>query len=124
MAITPCARSSSPRDASLLKAPRSLKELVTCRFSYFTKTSAPVKAESLGAGSIGVRSTCPAMVRRARSMSAIVTFMWALPQTRSGYYRTSCGGAIYAPPGRTEGSVYDERQRTTQDRRVDRRQAA
>jgi hypothetical protein len=29
----------------------------------------PVSAESFGAGSIGVRSTWPAMVRRAASMS-------------------------------------------------------
>jgi hypothetical protein len=38
-----------------------------------TKTSAPVSAESGGAGSIGVRSTWPAIVRRAASMSASVT---------------------------------------------------
>src|SRR6516164_8682138 len=75
IAITPCARSNSPSDASLLKAPRSLNECVTCRFSYFTNTSAPVRADSLGAGSMGVRSTCPAMVRRASSTSAIVTLM-------------------------------------------------
>src|SRR5213075_3248200 len=49
---------------------RSLNELVTWRFSYLTKTSAPVSADSRGAGSIGVRSTWPAMTRRAASMSA------------------------------------------------------
>ena len=40
-----------------MSAPRSLNELVTCRFSYLTNTCAPVSAESFGAGSIGVRST-------------------------------------------------------------------
>jgi hypothetical protein len=40
-----------------------------------TKTSAPVSAESLGAGSMGVRNTFPAIVRRAASMSAMVTLM-------------------------------------------------
>ena len=54
-------RSASLSDASLTSAPRSLNELVTWRFSYLTKTSAPVSADSFGAGSIGVRSTAPAM---------------------------------------------------------------
>ena len=53
--MIPCERACSPSEASLLKAPRSLKELVTCRFSYFTNTSAPVRSESFGAGSMGVR---------------------------------------------------------------------
>src|SRR5215831_5036922 len=75
MAMTPRARAASPSDASLLTAPRSLNELVTCMFSYLTCTSAPVSAESLGAGSMGVRNTCPAMVRRAASISAMVTLM-------------------------------------------------
>ena len=47
MAITPRARSAASSEASLLSAPRSLNELVTWRFSYLTKTSAPVSAESL-----------------------------------------------------------------------------
>ena len=70
MAITPLARSAALSAASLLSAPRSLKELVTCRFSYLTNTSAPVSAESFGAGSIGVRSTAPAIVCRAALTSA------------------------------------------------------
>src|SRR5215211_303753 len=74
MAMTPRARSAGASEASLVNAPRSLNELVTWRFSYLTETSAPVSADSLGAGSVGVRSTWPAMVRRARSMSASVTF--------------------------------------------------
>src|ERR1041385_6762657 len=73
MAMTPRARSSADSEASLVRAPRSLNELVTCRFSYLTNTSAPVSADSLGAGSIGVRSTWPAMIRRAASISARVT---------------------------------------------------
>src|SRR5215831_4069217 len=73
MAMTPRARSTGVSEASLVSAPRSLNELVTWRFSYFTNTSAPVSAESFGAGSTGVRSTWPAMVRRALSISASVT---------------------------------------------------
>src|SRR6185295_4057462 len=73
MAMTPRARSAADSEASLARAPRSLNELVTWRFSYLTKTSAPVSADSRGAGSIGVRSTWPAITRRAASMSARVT---------------------------------------------------
>src|SRR5262245_9366707 len=71
--MTPRARSPGVSEDSLLTAPRSLKELVTWRFSYLTKTSAPVSADSFGAGSMGVRSTWPAMARRAFSISANVT---------------------------------------------------
>src|SRR3569833_4496429 len=73
MATTPRWRSASLSDDSLLSAPRSLNELVTWRFSYLTKTSAPVRADSRGAGSIGVRSTAPAMTFLAASISAMVT---------------------------------------------------
>src|SRR5262245_27965170 len=137
MAITPRARSASPSAASLLKAPRSLKELVTCRFSYLTKTSAPVSAESFGAGSIGVRSRCPAMVRRAATMSATVTLMLRLPPGRMRpdrapspqIDRASCLKTVYSPFA--EGFDADDdsrerrhdRQRTEKDRRVDRAQA-
>src|ERR1700751_1756556 len=41
-------------------------------FSYLTNTSAPVRAESLGAGSMGVRSTAPARMRWAACTSASV----------------------------------------------------
>src|SRR5258706_14358434 len=70
MAMTPRARSAADSEASLARAPRSLNELVTWRFSYLTKTSAPVSADSRGAGSIGVRRTWPAITRRAASISA------------------------------------------------------
>src|SRR5258708_39245297 len=83
MAMTPHARFEGESDDSLLSAPRSLNEFVTCRFSYLTSTEAPVSAESLGAGSIGVCSTWPAMVARAASMSDIVTLM-AHPRHRAG----------------------------------------
>jgi len=72
MAMTPRARSAAESEASFARAPRSLNELVTWRFSYLTKTSAPVSADSRGAGSIGVRSTYPAMTRLAASMLARV----------------------------------------------------
>src|SRR3954451_17335197 len=84
MAITPRARSSALSAASLFTAPRSLNELVTCRFSYLTHTCAPVSAESFGAGSIGVRKTCAPMVRRAASMSARVTVISHIPRLRAG----------------------------------------
>ena len=71
--ITPRRRSLSLSAASFTHAPRSLKASVTWRFSYLTKTSAPVKAESGGAGNVGVRSTCPPITRRAASISASVT---------------------------------------------------
>src|SRR6188768_475575 len=73
MVMTPRARSGAVSEASLLIAPRSLKELVTCKFSYLTKTWARVSADSRGAGNMGVRSTCPAMTPRAAWMSARVT---------------------------------------------------
>src|SRR6266516_7197 len=59
MAITPLIRAAAGKVASFAKAPRSLNEPVTCRFSYFMWTSAPVRAESRGAGSKGVRSIMP-----------------------------------------------------------------
>src|ERR1700730_12383321 len=80
--MTPRPRADAESDDSLLSAPRSLNEFVTCRFSYLTITEAPVSAESLGAGSNGVCSTWPAMVRRAASMSDIVTFMAQAPHHR------------------------------------------
>src|SRR5690242_15098166 len=82
--MTPRPRSSAESAASLLSAPRSLNELVTCRFSYLTQTCAPVSAESFGAGSIGVRSTCDPIVRRAASISASVTLISYIPRLRSG----------------------------------------
>src|SRR5215470_15581213 len=84
MAMTPRARSSAESAASLLTAPRSLNELVTCRFSYLTQICAPVSAESFGAGSIGVRRTCVPMVRRAASISASVTVILDIPRLDAG----------------------------------------
>src|SRR5436305_10599809 len=82
--MTPRARSSAPSAASLLTAPRSLNELVTCRFSYLTHTCAPVRAERFGAGSIGVRNTCVPMVRRADWISPSVIVMSHIPRLRTG----------------------------------------
>src|SRR6478736_4201861 len=104
MAMTPRARSDGPSEASLLSAPRSLNEFVTCRFSYLTWTFASVRAESFGAGSIGVRTTWPAMVRRAFSMSSSVMLMprlrpefGGLPTHRAQIARASCFGTVYSP---------------------------
>ena len=54
------------RDRNLTRAPRSLNEAVACRFSYFTRTDAPVRADSRGEGRNGVRMTDlrPAAPRR------------------------------------------------------------
>src|SRR3954454_21606695 len=96
--MTPHLRSTAVSDASLLRAPRSLNELVTCRFSYLTCTDAPVSAESFGAGSIGVRITWPAMARRAASMSANVMLIPRLLKPghrRNG--RASGTRIVYAP---------------------------
>src|SRR5499427_10486679 len=88
--MTPRSRAAAGSDASLLRAPRSLNELVTWRFSYLTKMSAPVSAESLGAGSMGVRNTWPAIVRRAASMSAMVMLM--------PHLFPAAGAARFGPP--------------------------
>src|SRR5262249_45504947 len=128
MAITPRARSASESEISLLNAPRSLNELVTCRFSYLTCTEAPVSAESLGAASIGERATWPAMARRAASMSAnvmLIRFPLALlPATRSRERpRASCPRTVYSPSAagfdRKLGTVGHDRQWTSTDRRID-----
>src|SRR5262245_8306925 len=138
MAMTPRSRAAAGSDASLLRAPRSLNELVTWRFSYLTKMSAPVSAESLGAGSMGVRSTFPAIVRRAASMSAMVTLMWprllpALRRAAAGRGRANrpCLPRRYRLRFRARrGSIArnrsehtHDRRRTRQDRRIDRGQA-
>src|SRR5262249_33159559 len=104
MAMTPRPRSATLSDASLLRAPRSLNELVTWRFSYFTYTSAAVSAESLGAGSMGVRNTWPAMVRRAASMSAIVMLM---PHLLAALAALAATGVARFGPARGESAVND-----------------
>ena len=63
---------------SLLKAPRSLNEPVYCRFSSFSTIDlAPVASARRGAGTAGVRTTCPAIAAAARRMSSMVTVMGA-----------------------------------------------
>src|SRR5262249_38779357 len=79
----------------------------TCRFSYFTNTSAPVSAESFGAGSIGVHSTCPAMTRRAFSISAMVTRNGKLLEHDPEKWVPVFGKAC--PRARPEGSCSNDR---------------
>src|SRR5262245_14170902 len=105
MAMTPRSRVAAGSDASLLNAPRSLNELVTWRFSYLTKMSAAVSAESLGAGSMGVRNTWPAMVRRAASMSAIVMLMAHLLATLAALAALAAAGAARLGPARGESAL-------------------
>src|SRR5580658_4873034 len=118
MAMTPRRRSSALSEASLTQAPRSLNELVTCRFSYLTKTSAPVSADSGGAGISGVRSTWPAMVRRAASMSASVTIAF------SAFFALALAPAFPHLPGVLEMRVHHDRFWPVADRYFTRRQAA
>src|SRR5262249_49797751 len=139
--MTPRIRSAAVREASLLSAPRSLNEFVTCRFSYLTLTEAPVSAESLGAGSMGVRRTRPAMVLRAASMSAsVIAIPYLLTRLTSStaqsprhrrvptggqLARASCVRTVSSPPaGGFEEEGSHERRRTTTNRRVNRAQAA
>src|SRR5262249_42734469 len=68
---------------------RSLKEFVTCRFSYFTQTSAPVSPERFGAANMGVRRTWPWMTRPAALIASSVTMRPnsgapALPMDQAG----------------------------------------
>src|SRR2546422_10427328 len=128
MAITPRARSASDSEISLLNAPRSLNELVTCKFSYLTCTEAPVSAESLGAASIGERAIWPVMARRAASMSAnvmLIPLPLAFPAAaqRRERPRASCPRTVYSPFAdgfdRKLGTVGHDRQWTSTNRRVD-----
>src|SRR3569832_1924873 len=104
MAMTPRSRSLAPSEDSLTSAPRSLNELVTWRFSYLTKTSAPVSADSFGAGSMGVRSTAPAIVARAASISLMEMVKLslrsaALTMPQDGCRGQSAGRRRGVPPG-------------------------
>jgi hypothetical protein len=113
IAMTPRRRSSSLNAESFTNAPRSLNEFVTCRFSYLTKTSAPVRPESFGAASIGVRSAAPASIRRAVSTSARVIVIDCLrvpAQLRSSHARSGAArrailpGAMIGSTGRVRAN--------------------
>src|SRR5262249_33581454 len=131
MAMTPRVRSAAASEASFTSAPRSLNELVTWRFSYLTKTSAPVSAESFGAGSMGVRSSWPKMVRCAPKISAMVTTGPIAPlwdRSRPVILVSSRRGETRAPPPRPtcaasslpsfspHSRTHHGRERTTPDR--------
>ena len=74
IATTPRARSAADSKASLLAAPRSLKEPIGCKFSSLSETCAPVAWLTASAGSIGVRSTRPAIrPAAARTSSRPIT---------------------------------------------------
>src|ERR1700748_335299 len=92
--MTPRRRSAVDSAASFTQAPRSLNEFVTCKFSYLTKTSAPVRADKGGAGSSGVRKTCPEIEWRAFSISASVTM--ASPSSRFPRRLQSCADGTAA----------------------------
>src|SRR5712691_10170210 len=69
-ATTPARRSASVRVASLLTAPRILKEPVRWRFSAFSSTSRPASRDSVSEPKTGVRRAVPSIRRRAAWMSA------------------------------------------------------
>ena len=60
-ATTPAARSASLSDSSFAVAPRALNEPVRWSSSSLTVTGAPSSADSPGLGTVGVRTTCPAI---------------------------------------------------------------
>ncbi len=68
-ATIPRATVSFGIDNSLLAAPRSLKAPVSCRFSSFRNTRAPVAAPSVGDGWRGVSRTNARMRRSAAAES-------------------------------------------------------
>ncbi|MCO4699707.1 hypothetical protein LRR80_05804 [Streptomyces sp. RO-S4] len=70
-ATTPAARSASLSASSFAAAPRTLNDPVRWSSSSFAVTGAPSSAESPGLGTVGVRTTCPAIRSAAASMSAI-----------------------------------------------------
>ncbi len=70
-ATTPAARSASPSERSLAVAPRALNEPVRCSSSSFATTGTPSSAVRPGLGTVGVRTTCPAMRCAAASMSGM-----------------------------------------------------
>ena len=74
MAMTPTARSAGVSADSRMNAPRSLKAPIACMFSYLTKTLAPVRAESRGAGRHGVFVTTPSSAVAAASAELGVLF--------------------------------------------------
>jgi len=72
-ATTPRRSASSGSRAIALKAPRALKEPVSCRLSAFSSTRVPTRRESSPAGTSGVSRTRPEIRRAASSMLASVT---------------------------------------------------
>ncbi len=73
-ATTPAARSVSVSDASLASTPRGLNDPARCRCSSLSSTGAPRAADSPGEGTVGVRTTPPALRSAAVSMSAMLTW--------------------------------------------------
>src|ERR1700682_5895892 len=119
--MTPRRRCSALSAASLTQAPRSLNEVVTCKFSYLTKISAPVSADSGGDGNSGVRSTWPAMVRRAASISASVTIAVTTPCSGGRGFPFGGGASTLWRP---KIEAHHDRFWTGTDRHLARRQAA
>src|SRR5215467_13958215 len=68
-ATTPAARSSSPSNAILLTAPRTLNEPVRWRFSAFSQSSRPASRDRVSEPYTGVTRATPARRPRASSMS-------------------------------------------------------
>src|SRR6266545_3004864 len=71
-ATTPAARCSVLRVATLLTAPRTLKEPVRCRFSPFSHTSRPARRDKVSEPYTGVTRATAERRSRASSMSRSV----------------------------------------------------
>src|SRR5580765_5700996 len=87
---TPRFFSSSVSEASFASIPRGLNDPVRWKSSAFRWTRAPVRSDSVREPNIGVRSTLPAIVSRARRMS---------PRLSSGMHG---GGGRHPQPHRED----------------------
>src|SRR6266702_7697087 len=94
-ATTPPARLSCGIEATLLKAPRNLKEPVRWSISGFRKTLVPTRSLSTGKDSSGVRMAKGAITRAAASISAgpigrgcsVITDAIAANEVRARHHR-------------------------------------
>jgi hypothetical protein len=73
IATTPRARALVSIDSRKLRAPRSLKDAVNCRFSNLRKRRQPSMADSVCASRQGVSEMCGAIAACARRTASAVT---------------------------------------------------
>jgi hypothetical protein len=71
LAVTSPDDARAPSAATLLSAPRSLNEPVSCRHSAFSDTGEPTASDASAHASVAVRAATPRIARRAPSRSAL-----------------------------------------------------